>query len=115
VLATGQVSIPLRSSNFEPISPPRHETIQIFWSVAALTELRFYLAIAERKLTGELDTIIREFDDLHARVGSSTMWGSVLDQTGFVLPTYERRATATEKDAAARLRKYLEKIAVRSQ
>ncbi|HEY2815736.1 MAG TPA: CHAT domain-containing protein [Casimicrobiaceae bacterium] len=86
-----------------------------FWSVAALTELRFYLALAERKLTDELGTIVGELDDLHVRVGASSMWGSVLDQMGFVLPAYERRSTATEKNAVARLRKYLESIAVRPQ
>ena len=81
-----------------------------FWSIAALTELRLYQAIAQRKLADELDAIIREFDDLHARVAASSMWTSVRDQMHFVLPKYEKRATAAEKKAVAKLTKYLESI-----
>jgi len=83
-----------------------------FWSIAALTELRLYRAIAERKLADSVDAIIREFDDLHARVGASSMWGSVLDQMRFVLPAYEKRGTAAEKTAVAKLTKYLDAIAL---
>jgi pimeloyl-ACP methyl ester carboxylesterase/tetratricopeptide (TPR) repeat protein len=82
-----------------------------FWSVVGLTELRLYQAIAERKLTAELDAIIREYDDLHGRVSATTSWSSVLDQVRFVLPKYEVRATATEKKAVMALTKYLEGLA----
>jgi hypothetical protein len=81
-----------------------------FWSVAGLTELRFYQAIAEQELAGEVDTIIREFDDLHTRVAASSMWSSVLDQFRFVLPKYEKRATAAEKKAVAKLARHLERF-----
>jgi len=82
-----------------------------FWSVAALTELRLYQAIAERNAAGRLDTIIREFDDLRLRVSAPSLWGSVVDQLGFVLRKYETRATAAEKKSAMRLIKFLDGIA----
>jgi hypothetical protein len=81
-----------------------------FWSVVGLTELRLYEAIAERKLAIELDAIMREYDDLHARVSATTSWGSVRDQVRFVLPKYEARATAPEKKAAIALTRYLENL-----
>ena len=49
-----------------------------FWSVVGLTELRIYLAIADRKLAGELDVILGELDDLYARVSAPSEWSSVL-------------------------------------
>ncbi len=78
-----------------------------FWSVAGLTELRIYLAIADRRLATELDTILREFDDLYARVSAPSEWGSVRDQLRFVLPKYAARATAAEKKAVATLAAHL--------
>jgi hypothetical protein len=78
-----------------------------FWSVVGLTELRIYLAIADRKLAAELDVIVREFDDLYARVSAPSEWGSVLDQLRFVLPKYAARATATERKAVATLTRHL--------
>ena len=65
-----------------------------FWSVVGLTELRLYQAIAERKLAAELDTIVREYRDLHGRMDATTNWRTVLDQVRFVLEKYEVRATA---------------------
>ncbi len=82
-----------------------------FWSVVALTELRLYQAIAERKLAVELDAIMREYDDLYGRVSAATSWRSVLDQVRFVLPKYEVRATAAERSAAMTLAKHLEELA----
>ncbi|HYQ99385.1 MAG TPA: CHAT domain-containing protein [Casimicrobiaceae bacterium] len=82
-----------------------------FWSVVGLTELRLYEAIARRRLAGELEAIVGEYRDLHARVSATTHWGSVLDQVRFVLPKYQMRATAGEKQAAIALTKYLEGLA----
>jgi len=82
-----------------------------FWSVVGLTELRLYEAIAKRALALELDALLREYRDLHERVSATTYWSSVLDQVCFVLPAYERRASATEKKAAAALTKYLKALA----
>jgi tetratricopeptide (TPR) repeat protein len=82
-----------------------------FWSVVGLTELRLYEAIARRALAIELEAILREYRDLHARVSATTSWSSVLDQVRFVLPKYERRAAAAEKKATRALTKYLEGLA----
>ena len=82
-----------------------------FWSVVGLTELRLYQAIAERNLAAELDTIIREYRDLHGRMDATTNWRTVLDQVRFVLEKYEVRATAPERSAATALTKQLEELA----
>jgi hypothetical protein len=82
-----------------------------FSSVVGLTELRLYQAIAARKLAAEQDAIIREYQDLHARVSATTSWSSVFDQVCFVLPKYQARATANEKKAVLALTKYLEQLA----
>jgi tetratricopeptide (TPR) repeat protein len=82
-----------------------------FWSVVGLTELRIYLDIADHKLATGLDTVLHEFDDLHARVSAPSEWSSVLDQLRFVLPKYEARATATERKAVLALTKYLDQFA----
>jgi len=79
-----------------------------FWSVVGLTELRIYLAIADHKLASELDTVLREFDDLYTRVSAPSEWSSVLDQLRFVLPKYAARATTAEKKAVERLTTHLQ-------
>jgi hypothetical protein len=78
-----------------------------FWSVVGLTELRIYLAIADRKLAGELDVILGELDDLYTRVSAPSEWSSVLDQLRFVLPKYAARASAAERKAIATLTTHL--------
>ena len=78
-----------------------------FWSVVGLTELRTYVAIADRKLARELDLILDELADLHARVSAPSEWGSVLDQLRFVLPKYAARASAAEGTAVATLMTHL--------
>jgi len=82
-----------------------------FWSVVGLTELRVYIAIAERKLAAGLDVILRELDDLHARVSAPSEWSSVFDQLRFVLPKYAARASAAEKKAVATLTAHLARYA----
>ena len=81
-----------------------------FWSVVGLTELRVYMAIADRKLAAELDVILGELDDLYARVSAPSEWSSVLDQLRFVLPKYAARASAAEKKAIATLTTHLARI-----
>jgi hypothetical protein len=76
-----------------------------------LTELRLYHAIAGRKLAAELDTIVREYRDLHGRMDATTNWRTVLDQVRFVLEKYEIRATAPERGAATALTTQLEELA----
>jgi tetratricopeptide (TPR) repeat protein len=78
-----------------------------FWCVVGLTELRIYVAIADRKLADELDIILGELDDLYARVSAPSEWSSVFDQLRFVLPKYAARASAAEKKAVATLTTHL--------
>jgi hypothetical protein len=78
-----------------------------FWSVVGLTELRIYLAIADRKLAHELDIIVGELDDLYARVSAPSEWSSIFDQLRFVLPKYAARASPAEKKAVATLTTHL--------
>ncbi len=82
-----------------------------FWSVAGLTELQVYEAVADGKLAVAIDAIVRDYGDLHARVSARSMWSSVADQIRFVLPKYAKRATAQEQAAAARLTRCLEAFA----
>ncbi len=79
-----------------------------FWSVAALADLRVYEALAEGNLAGALESIMRDYRDLHARVSAPWMWGSVLDQLCFVLPKYAKRASAPERQAVETLMRLLE-------
>ena len=78
-----------------------------FWSVVGLTELRIYLAIADRKLAHELDIIVGELDDLYERVSAPSEWSSIFDQLRFVLPKYAARASPAEKKAVATLTTHL--------
>ncbi len=74
-----------------------------FWSVVGLTELRIYLAIADRSLAKALEIILAELADLYARVSAPSEWTSVLDQLRFVMPKYAGRASAVEAKAVATL------------
>jgi hypothetical protein len=74
-----------------------------FWAFVGLIELRLYDAIAHKRLAKVLDSIVKEYDELHARDGAGG-WDSALDQLDFVLPKYISRASPPEKAAAAELR-----------
>lgn len=74
-----------------------------FWSVAGLTELRVYEALASRSLSRQRRTIENEYDDLYRRVDATSLWSSVYDQANFVLSKYARRASPTEKGAVTLL------------
>ena len=82
-----------------------------FWSVVGLTELRLYEALARSELAAELAAIEAEYAELHTRVSSVGMWGSVYDQLRFVLPKYADRAPVAEKRAAESLLKVVEGFA----
>ena len=59
-----------------------------FWSVVGQTELDMYVSIAAGGLTRDVDSLMEEFRNHHARVGNSRMWGSVFDTATFVLSRY---------------------------
>jgi CHAT domain-containing protein len=79
-----------------------------FWSVAGLTELRLYEALAARALAGAHGAIVQEYEELHRRVSGTNYWRSLYDTARFVLDPYAERAGAAEKKAAAALIALLE-------
>ena len=82
-----------------------------FWSVAGLTELRVYEALAAQSLAAASAAIQREYDELHRRVSGTHYWRSVHDTTRFVLDVYAKRASAAEQKAGAALVALLEGFA----
>jgi hypothetical protein len=74
-----------------------------FWSVAGLTELRLFEAVAAGKLAAALGTIGAELEDLSARVRGASHWGSVLDTLRFVLHGTLAHGSADESTAAQKL------------
>jgi len=79
-----------------------------FWSVAGLTELRLYEAVAGRRLATEGSAIGDEYADLHRRVSGTNYWRSLYDTARFVLDRYAERSGAAEKRAGRALLAALE-------
>ena len=82
-----------------------------FWSVTAQTELTMFEAVGRGTLADALDSIEKEFDDLHARVGAPRYWASVHDTARFVLGLYSARVSDNERKASHALLKRLETYA----
>jgi CHAT domain-containing protein len=82
-----------------------------FWSVASLTELRVYEAVAAQSLAVALAAIAGEYGELHRRVSGTHYWRSVHDTTRFVLDVYAQRANVADKKACAALIALLEDFA----
>lgn len=82
-----------------------------FWSVAGLTELRVYEAVAAKSLAAAQRAIAHEYSELHRRVSGTHYWRSLYDTTRFVFDRYERRASAAEAKACAELEALLEGFA----
>jgi hypothetical protein len=82
-----------------------------FWSVAGLTELRLYEAVAARRLATEGSAIGDEYADLHRRVSGTNYWRSLFDTARFVLDRYAERSGAAEKRACKALLAALESYA----
>ena len=77
-----------------------------FWCHAGQVELDVYQALAAHRLAGALDGqhgIATRYTDLHNRVASLSMWGSVADTAALVLPPYAQQAGKAEAAAALRL------------
>ena len=83
---------------------------QDFWTVVGATDLELYHALAKRRLRAARATLEKGYADLHRRVKSTRMWGSVYDTACLTLPTDAGRAPKPEREAAqallARLRKF---------
>ncbi|MHC2148350.1 DUF7379 domain-containing protein [Pseudomonas sp. 210_17 TE3656] len=56
-----------------------------FETVSSLIQAKLYLALVSNRLNDELPFLEGELDDLHRRVPAILKWGSVYDQTRFVL------------------------------
>ena len=78
-----------------------------FWSVAGVTELRVYEALAARTLAEQRASIEKEYADLYGRLSAASKWQSIYDTARFVLPKYAKRAPAREAKAANALLKSL--------
>jgi vacuolar-type H+-ATPase catalytic subunit A/Vma1 len=74
-----------------------------FWSVAGVTTLHCYEAIASRTLTTAVDTLLEEYGVLHTQISRASYWRSVLDQLYVVVGDPPHLSTASETRAAARL------------
>jgi hypothetical protein len=86
-----------------------------FWSVVGEIELAFYEALSAGALAPALKALCDAYDDVGRRVTSAWRWKSVRDQLDFVLPRYVARASASERDAAGRLRDHLTRLAARDE
>jgi tetratricopeptide (TPR) repeat protein len=82
-----------------------------FFSVAGLTELRVYEALAVKRLAPALAALEVEYGELHRRVSGTHYWRSVHDTARFVLEPYGERAGAAEKRASAALLALLDRFA----
>jgi hypothetical protein len=82
-----------------------------FWSVAGLTELRAYEAVAAHALAPARAAIADEYSELHRRVSGTNYWRSLYDTTRFVLDRYQDRASPAEKRACGELVLLLEGFA----
>ncbi len=74
-----------------------------FWTVMAEIDLDLYDALATRRLAAKRPALENAYEDLHRRVPSTRMWGSVYDTACLVLPAYAGRASGRERDAATAL------------
>ena len=75
-----------------------------FWAAAGQIELTMYEALASSEgLSSRLRQIMVAYRDLNARVKAKSMWASVYDQAGFVLPRAIPRTAKAEMRAAAQL------------
>jgi pimeloyl-ACP methyl ester carboxylesterase/tetratricopeptide (TPR) repeat protein len=70
-----------------------------FETVSSLIQTKLYQALANNRLEEELPCLEGELDDLHRRVPAVLKWGSVYDQTNFVLRRLELSTGAVEPAA----------------
>lgn len=76
---------------------------QDFWTVVGETDLDLYAALAQRRLASKRTVLQKAYEDLHRRVQSTRMWGSVYDTACLVLPAYAGRTHGKESEAARTL------------
>jgi hypothetical protein len=82
-----------------------------FWTVVGRIDLDLYAALAGRRLRTAGPKLARAYADLHRRVRSARLWGSVYDTASLTLPAYAGRASAVEKKAALVLLSQLQSYA----
>ena len=74
-----------------------------FWSHAGLVEIDLYEALAAGRLAERKAALEDAWADLHGRVSSPSLWGSVADQAQLVLAAYAPAAAGGEREAARSL------------
>jgi CHAT domain-containing protein len=79
-----------------------------FWGYAGLVELDVFEALAERRLAEVVDDALAHYAELHARVASTGLWGSVADTATLVLGASAARSRGAEAAAAGRLQAALD-------
>jgi hypothetical protein len=68
-----------------------------FFAISAWTELDVLRSLREGKLATQIESILRQFDDLHRRVAALRKWESILDQVRMYAPPMAQ----SKADAAA--------------
>jgi triacylglycerol esterase/lipase EstA (alpha/beta hydrolase family)/CHAT domain-containing protein len=81
-----------------------------FWAAVGLIELNLYETLARPKPGAALEKIGAQYEELHQRVSASWMWGSVRDQSDFVLLRYKATGSADER-AIDNLRSTIKRLA----
>jgi hypothetical protein len=94
---------PLKTNDITEVRQSMSSVAPDFWSVVGQTELDLFESVAAGSLAPDVDRLIEDFRKHYARVSNPTMWGSVLDNTEFVLARYVGSAGQNEKTAADRL------------
>jgi hypothetical protein len=80
-----------------------------FFAISAWTELDVMRSLREGRLASQIESILRQFDDLHRRVGALRKWESILDQVRMYAPPMAQNKA--EQAAVARLLGVLERYA----
>ena len=75
-----------------------------FWSYSGLFEIDLYEALAVGRLADVLSSLRDGYTELHGRVSSPELWGSVHDQALLVLTPYAEASKGNERAAAEALR-----------
>jgi hypothetical protein len=82
-----------------------------FFAISAWTELDVLRSLRQGKLASQIESILRQFDDLHRRVAALRKWESILDQVRMYAPPMAQGKA--EQAAVARLLGVLERYSNR--
>jgi hypothetical protein len=89
--AKGKQLDPTRVSEYRKMLARKSELDEDFWSAVAEFELKMIEAVAAGTLATAAEPLTKDFCRLAERVPATWMWGSVHDNSTFVLDVYRRR------------------------